>query len=192
VSDKYGKSPSFAMIAADGPTSVSAEMTLPQSPEDIRRWQADSYTPHKYIDAWETALQFYAADFPNQFISLSVGSGLNINDQGKIEAREGTRTRQAIMKCNPYCGMERRYSLGSCTERVVACLGETQSMDSQKAAISGCGRSGVELVCGTNNVAKKNERGSITIELVQSSPSFGKPPFGRKRLATAALSAVRG
>jgi len=71
------------MIAADGPTSVSAEMTLPQSPENLRKWQADSYTPHKYIEAWQTALQFYAADFPNQFVFLSVGSGLNINDQGK-------------------------------------------------------------------------------------------------------------
>jgi hypothetical protein len=97
VSDRYGKSPSFAMIAAAGPTSVSAEMTLPQSPENLRKWQADSYTPRKYIEAWQTALQFYAADFPNQFVSLSVGSGLNINDQGKIEAQEGTRTRQAIV-----------------------------------------------------------------------------------------------
>jgi hypothetical protein len=32
------KSPAFRMIAADGPTSVSEEMTLPQSPQDLKQW----------------------------------------------------------------------------------------------------------------------------------------------------------
>lgn len=97
VSERYGKLPAFRVIAADGPTSVSAEFTLPSSTKDIKTWLNASYTPRKYIEAWQMALQFYAADFPNQFVSLSVGSGLNINDQGKIEAQEGRRTRQAII-----------------------------------------------------------------------------------------------
>lgn len=94
VSERYGKYPAFKMIAADGPTSVTAEMTLPRDP---KTWQSDSYTPHKFIQAWQRVFQVYSATFPNQFISLTVGSALNINDQGKIDREEGAITRQTIV-----------------------------------------------------------------------------------------------
>jgi hypothetical protein len=94
LGDRYGKSPAFRLVAADGPTSVSEEMTLPREP---KKWQNDSYTPRKYIGAWQKVFQVYAADFPNQSISLAVGEGLNINDQGKIGPGEGMRTRQTII-----------------------------------------------------------------------------------------------
>jgi len=70
LSQRYGTSPAFRMIAVAGPTSVSVEMTLPNSPPAHRRWLADSYTPAKYMDAWERALHVYAAAFPNQCISV--------------------------------------------------------------------------------------------------------------------------
>jgi hypothetical protein len=97
LSERYEKSPAFVVIAAGGPTSVSEEMTLPQSPEDLKKWQLDGYTPRKYTEAWEDTLQVYASVFPNQFVSLSVGSGIKLNEQGKIEPRQGIRTRQAII-----------------------------------------------------------------------------------------------
>jgi hypothetical protein len=95
LSDRYGRAPAFKMIAADGPTSVTAEMTLPKDP---RKWRTDSYTPRKYVQAWQKVFQVYAADFPNQFISLTVGVALNINDQGKIAHGEGASTRQTIVE----------------------------------------------------------------------------------------------
>jgi hypothetical protein len=97
LSERYGKSPAFRLVAADGPTSVSEEMTLPNSPQDLKKWQNDSYTPSKYIGAWQKVFQVYAADFPNLYVSLAVGNGLNINEQGKIDPRENMRTRQAII-----------------------------------------------------------------------------------------------
>jgi Beta-galactosidase len=97
LSERYGKSPAFKMVAAAGPTSVSNEMTLPQTPQDMKKWQNDSYSPRKYIGAWQKVFQVYAADFPNQCVSLSVGYGLRINDQGKIDPRENMRTTQAII-----------------------------------------------------------------------------------------------
>jgi hypothetical protein len=57
-----------------------------------------SPTPRKYINAWQKVLQVFAAEFPNQYISLIVGSGLNINDQGKIDHRERARTREEVIK----------------------------------------------------------------------------------------------
>jgi hypothetical protein len=97
LSDRYGKSPAFRVVAAVGPTSVSAEFTLPNSPEAIRKWQSDGYTPSKYVGAWQAVFQVYAADFPNQYVSLSEGGGLNINDAGRIAPRERERTRQAVV-----------------------------------------------------------------------------------------------
>jgi hypothetical protein len=97
LSDKYGRSPAFRVVAADGPTSVSAEFTLPSSPKDLKTWQNDSYTPSKYMGAWQNVLQVYAADFPNQYVSLSAGRGLNIDEQGKIDRRQHMRTRQGMI-----------------------------------------------------------------------------------------------
>jgi hypothetical protein len=98
LSERYGKSPALKVVAADGPTSVSAEFTLPSTPKDVQTWLHDSYTPRKYIEAWQKVFQVYAADFPNQYVSLSLGFGLNINDRGKLDGRERMRTKQAIIE----------------------------------------------------------------------------------------------
>jgi hypothetical protein len=86
-------------MAADGPTSVSAETTLPNSPQDLRKWQTHGYTPTKYVGAWRDVLEAYAADFPNQCVSISGGAraGLNINDQGRLEPQQSIRARKAIV-----------------------------------------------------------------------------------------------
>ncbi len=98
LSAKYGTSPAFRMIAADGPTSVSAEFTLPNSAEALRKWQKLSYTPSKYVGAWQKVFAFYAAEFPNQYVSLSAGAGqININERGQIQKGQQTSTKQAIV-----------------------------------------------------------------------------------------------
>jgi hypothetical protein len=95
LNDRYGKSPAFRVIAADGPTSVTAEMTLPKDP---RKWREDGYTARKYVQAWQRVFQVYATGFPNQFISLTTGTALNINDQGKMDPGEGARSRQTTVE----------------------------------------------------------------------------------------------
>jgi len=97
LSDRYGKSPSFRLIAADGPTSVSAEMTLPHKPQDHRKWMADAYTPQRYLDAWQKVFEIYAAYFPNQYVSLS-GPGLPILARGRKDPGEHARARQAVVE----------------------------------------------------------------------------------------------
>jgi hypothetical protein len=97
LSERYGTNPAFRIIAASGPTSVSAEYTLPGKPEDVPIWLSLGYTPGKYIAAWQKTLQFYAAAFSNQYVSVSMGFGLNINDRGKLDGRERKRTRQEVI-----------------------------------------------------------------------------------------------
>jgi hypothetical protein len=97
LSARYGASPAFRVVAAAGPTSVSAEYTLPNGPAALRKWQADSYTPSKYLAAWRDVFQAYAADFPNQYVSLSVGGGLSIDDAGKIDFQEHERTQRSVI-----------------------------------------------------------------------------------------------
>ena len=97
LAERYGKEPAFRVIAADGPTSVSAEMTLPQKPKDLKVWASDGYTPPRYIEAWQRAFMACAADFPNQWVSLSLGSGLNLNAQGHRSPGEGERTREQVI-----------------------------------------------------------------------------------------------
>jgi hypothetical protein len=71
LSARYGGLPAFRMIAAAGPTSVSVEMTLPNSPAAHSQWMANGYTPARYLSAWDEAFRFYAETFPNQCISLA-------------------------------------------------------------------------------------------------------------------------
>ncbi|HEV2979663.1 MAG TPA: hypothetical protein VG425_18955, partial [Casimicrobiaceae bacterium] len=80
LSERYGRSPAFRMIAAAGPTSVSSEMTLPQGPPARKKWVNDSYTPGKYLSAWEEVFHVYADTFPNQCVSLAA-PGLPILEQ---------------------------------------------------------------------------------------------------------------
>lgn len=91
INKRYGSNPSFVMIAAAGPTSVSSEMSLPNSPEDLEKWRAVGYTSGKYIEAWKKTLATYAAIFPNQFISLALYPGLPIPDKS-----ERDRVRQEV------------------------------------------------------------------------------------------------
>ncbi len=97
LSARYGNSPAFRVAAAVGPTSVSAEFTLPNQPEEIQKWVAIGYTPHKYLDAWHQTFQVYASNFPNQYVSLSMGFGLNIDDRGKRDPRAGKPTKEAVI-----------------------------------------------------------------------------------------------
>jgi hypothetical protein len=96
VSARYGGSPVFRMIAAAGPTSVSVEMTLPNSPPAHLRWLDDSYTPAKYLGAWEDVFHFYAAAFPNQCVSLAAPS-LPILGPGKKGPAVRLRAKQEIV-----------------------------------------------------------------------------------------------
>ncbi len=97
LSARYGGSPAFRMIAAAGPTSVSVEMTLPNSPPAHRRWLNDSYTPAKYLGAWEDAFHFYADAFPNQCISLAA-PGLPILGPGERGRPAHLRVKQEHLR----------------------------------------------------------------------------------------------
>ncbi len=97
LSARYGTAPAFRVIAAAGPTSVSAEFTLPHKPEDVQKWRGAGYTPSRYEDAWRKVFQEYAADFPNQIVSLSLGFGLNVDEAGRRDARAARPTKQAVV-----------------------------------------------------------------------------------------------
>jgi hypothetical protein len=96
LSARYGRSPAFRMIAAAGPTSVSVEMTLPNSPPAHRQWLRDSYTPAKYLSAWDEVFHFYASAFPNQCISLAA-PGLPILGPGDKGRPAHLRARHEVV-----------------------------------------------------------------------------------------------
>jgi hypothetical protein len=98
LSERYGKSPAFRMIAAAGPTSVSEEMTLPShSPPAVKKWLSDGYTPAKYIAAWEEAFHVYADSFRNQCVSLAA-PGLPILERGQSGLPALLRAKQDIVE----------------------------------------------------------------------------------------------
>jgi hypothetical protein len=87
IASHYESKPEFLMITADGPTSISEEMSLPgaagpASPcdesADIASWKDLGYTSERYAAAWSTAFQDFHANFPNQVTSFAYYRGLPI------------------------------------------------------------------------------------------------------------------
>lgn len=83
VEDRYAGRTSFRKIAAAGPTSVSAEMALPESRNDIAQWKKMGYTSQKYIDAWKQTFSRYSSMFPRQYFSLALHPALPIPDSSQ-------------------------------------------------------------------------------------------------------------
>lgn len=92
IAGRYGDRASFRMIAAAGPTSVSSEMSLPDSPEEISQWKKFGYTSEKYVAAWKQTLSAYSATFPHKYFSLALHPALPIPD-----ARQKASVRRQII-----------------------------------------------------------------------------------------------
>lgn len=72
VSARYQSRPSFIKVAADGPTSVTAEMSLPNEDTDLCTWVKVGYTGDRLIGAWKQVFANYAQIFPRQYFSLAL------------------------------------------------------------------------------------------------------------------------
>ncbi|MGD0401120.1 MAG: hypothetical protein ABSC04_19695 [Syntrophobacteraceae bacterium] len=167
ISNRYGKSPAFKVIAAAGPTSVSTEATLPNKRGDLKKWQNHSYKPRKYISAWRKVFEVYAADFPDQYVSLPVYGGLNINDQGKIHPGAGMRMRPTLLHLAIGL-LGRRFIL----ENHDLHAGAKHQQTSTPWVISYAGRiiTGLEMKCAS-------ERGTCSEEM----GAKGDPPLALRR-----------
>lgn len=89
IADRYGDKTSFRMIAADGSTSVSSEISLPDSPQEISQWKKFGYTSDKYVVAWKQTFSAYATTFPHQHFSPALHQALPIpNASQKAAVRE--------------------------------------------------------------------------------------------------------
>ena len=85
VSARYQNRPSFIKIAADGPTSITGEMTLPNAPADLCNWVRLGYTSDRLIGAWKQVFANYAQIFPRQYFSLALYPPLPIVSTTRCE-----------------------------------------------------------------------------------------------------------
>ncbi len=86
---RYDSNPAVVMIPATGPTATTAEMSLPNQPEAVRKWIQLGYTPKKYEAAWDQTCAVYSEAFPTTLIGLTLYPGLPIPDnKEKVKTRE--------------------------------------------------------------------------------------------------------
>ena len=90
VSARYENRPSFIKIAADGPTSITGEMTLPNTPADLCTWVEAGYTSDRIIAAWKQVFSNYAQIFPRQYFSLALFPPLPIVSKTRCETGNPT------------------------------------------------------------------------------------------------------
>jgi hypothetical protein len=105
VSARYENRPSFLKIAADGPTSITAELTLPDAPADICNWVNLGYTSDRLIGSWTQVFAQFAQIFPRQYFSLALYPPLPITSTTRckngnpvgIDHAESQRVRDALI-----------------------------------------------------------------------------------------------
>jgi Beta-galactosidase len=90
ASARYQNRRSFIKIAADGPTSVTAEMSLPNAPADLCTWIQAGYTSDRLVGAWTQVFANYAQIFPRQYFSLALYPPLPI--VGTTRCKNGNPT----------------------------------------------------------------------------------------------------
>jgi hypothetical protein len=87
ISSHYASKSDLLMIAADGPTSISEEMSLPgaagpasscNESADIATWKSLGYTPSVYEAAWNTVFQSLRSEFASQYASFAYYRGLPV------------------------------------------------------------------------------------------------------------------
>jgi hypothetical protein len=104
VANRYETNPAFRMVAVDGPSSVSGEMTLPFGTgdpailhkvvhyinyevkvdgSDVTMWQVLGYTPDLFEAAWSETFNQFASIFHDKYISLALIAGLPIGNTAK-------------------------------------------------------------------------------------------------------------
>jgi hypothetical protein len=85
---RYDPNPTVVNVPAVGPTSISAEMSLPDTPEDVTQWISLGYTKDRYEAAWKQTLDIYMQTFPHKKVTLTLYPGLPIPNEA---ARETVR-----------------------------------------------------------------------------------------------------
>jgi hypothetical protein len=102
VANRYDTNPEFRMVAADGPTSLSGEMTLPFGTgdpafkhlvlstgafhftvdgSDVAMWEALGYTPDLLEGAWAETFDEFTSIFHDKYVSLALIGGLPIGNR---------------------------------------------------------------------------------------------------------------
>jgi hypothetical protein len=89
LGQRYDSNASVVNVAADGPTYISEEMSLPDDPAAVAHWSQLGYTQSKYESAWQQTLTAYTQAFPATPIALTFYPGLPIPD---ASAKNATRT----------------------------------------------------------------------------------------------------
>ncbi len=109
VAARYANNPEFRLIEVSGPTSVSAEMSLPDRKtgdtalpaaahgSDLAEWMALGYTPDKYVNAWKESFDQFHQMFPNQYLGLALFPGLPIGNNGAEDRHASIATLDRII-----------------------------------------------------------------------------------------------
>ncbi|HZQ98380.1 MAG TPA: beta-galactosidase [Chloroflexota bacterium] len=85
LGQRYDQNPAVALVPVTGPTSISAEMSLPNDDVSVAQWRTLGYTPDKFLGAWDQALSAYAQAFPNTQLAMTLYPGLPIPTAGSSD-----------------------------------------------------------------------------------------------------------
>jgi hypothetical protein len=99
LGQRYGADPNVVLVPMTGPTSVSDEMSLPDSPsnpDEIAQWAQLGYTPSLYEGAWGQTVTAYASAFPTTAIGLATYPSLPLPTPSDSQATRAAVVANAV------------------------------------------------------------------------------------------------
>jgi hypothetical protein len=92
LGQRYRDDPDLALVHATHSTANGFEMQLPFSPVDQQAWTSAGYTPERAAEAWNSALDAFAAAFPSKPIDVEVHPVLGTDRVAQDVAAHGHAT----------------------------------------------------------------------------------------------------
>ncbi len=101
VGARYTKNPVVRIVTASFANASSEDWSVPHSPDEVNAWLAAGYTTEKMLDAGKQIIDTTMKAFPNQYVTMAIGSNGNTGGTVKLDpdatyvARNATLTARA-------------------------------------------------------------------------------------------------
>jgi hypothetical protein len=98
---RFTNNPAVRIVVASFANATSEDWNVPHMPTDIARWLALGYTSQKMLDAGQRIIDATMAAFPNQYVTLAVGSngeghGIDLDPDENYVARNAVLNARAF------------------------------------------------------------------------------------------------
>jgi hypothetical protein len=94
---RYASNPALKIVAASFANAQTEDWNVPHTPPEVTAWFAAGYTSARMLDAGRQIIDAAMAAFPNQYVTLSVGTNGHIHRGPNLDPDANYVARNAVL-----------------------------------------------------------------------------------------------